>query len=91
MKIKETMEYAWKPIRKIVVLIVGSIVILVGVILLFTPGPAFVVIPAGVAILSLEFKWAKRLFRKIKHIAYRAMQYFKKFRRSDSDAYKKEQ
>ncbi|MEW6236177.1 MAG: PGPGW domain-containing protein [Candidatus Omnitrophota bacterium] len=95
MKIKEAMEYTWKPFRKIAILIAGSVVILVGVILLFTPGPALVVIPAGVAILSIEFKWAKRLFRKIKYLAYRLLQWIKqrlrKFRRSDSNAYKKEQ
>ena len=28
------------------------------------PGPAFVVIPIGLAILSLEFAWAERLLEK---------------------------
>lgn len=29
--------------------------------MLITPGPAFVIIPVGLAILSLEFAWAERL------------------------------
>ena len=31
--------------------------------MLVTPGPAFVVIPVGLAILSLEFAWAERLLK----------------------------
>lgn len=61
----QAVHFTWRQVRKIVVLIVGSVVIFVGVILLVTPGPAFVVIPAGIAILSVEFPWAKRLFHKI--------------------------
>jgi tellurite resistance protein TerC len=30
------------------------------------PGPAFLVIPAGLAILALEFAWAKRLLTEAK-------------------------
>jgi hypothetical protein len=29
------------------------------------PGPAFIVIPIGVGILTTEFAWAKRLLRKV--------------------------
>ncbi len=35
-----------------------------GVIMLVTPGPAFVLIPIGLAMLSLEFVWAERLLEK---------------------------
>ncbi len=66
----EIADITWRQVRKIVVLVVGSVVIFVGVILLVTPGPAFVVIPAGIAILSIEFPWAKRLFKKIQEIFY---------------------
>lgn len=45
-------------------LIVGGAVVLIGVLLLFIPGPAFVVIPAGFGILALEFSWARRWMRK---------------------------
>ena len=46
--------------RRVVVGIVGTTVCLIGVVLLVTPGPAFVVIPAGLAILSIEFAFARR-------------------------------
>jgi uncharacterized protein (TIGR02611 family) len=41
--------------------VVGSTVTLAGLAMLVTPGPAFVVIPIGLAMLALEFAWAERL------------------------------
>jgi uncharacterized protein (TIGR02611 family) len=38
--------------------VAGAIVLLAGVIMLVTPGPAFVLIPIGLAMLSMEFAWA---------------------------------
>ena len=43
---------------------VGVAVLAVGIAMLALPGPAFVVIPIGLAILSLEFAWAERLLEK---------------------------
>ena len=44
--------------------IVGTLVLLGGLVMLVTPGPAFVLIPIGLAMLSLEFVWAERLLEK---------------------------
>jgi hypothetical protein len=52
---------AYRLLRKTVIFCVGISVVLVGVVMLVTPGPAFVVIPLGLAILATEFRWAKRL------------------------------
>ena len=41
--------------------IVGAAVTLAGIAMLVPPGPAFVVIPIGLAMLALEFAWAERL------------------------------
>lgn len=57
---------AYRQIRRIVVLFVGTTVVVVGIIMLVTPGPAVVVIPLGLLILSTEFVWAKRLLTKVK-------------------------
>jgi tellurite resistance protein TerC len=54
-------------LKKIVVGIVGSIVVLIGIALIVLPGPAFLVIPAGLAILATEFEWAKRWRDRCKH------------------------
>ena len=40
---------------------VGATVTLAGIAMLVTPGPAFVIIPLGLAMLALEFAWAERL------------------------------
>ena len=42
----------------------GLILVLGGAAMLVLPGPAFVVIPIGLALLSLEFSWAGRLLDK---------------------------
>jgi len=44
--------------------VVGALVLLGGLVMLVTPGPAFVLIPIGLAMLSLEFVWAERLLEK---------------------------
>ncbi len=41
--------------------IAGVLILLAGIVMLVTPGPAFVLIPIGLAMLSLEFVWAERL------------------------------
>ena len=39
---------------------------LIGLALIVLPGPAFIVIPLGLAILAVEFAWARRLLEKAK-------------------------
>lgn len=62
-----------KPIRKAMVLITGGGLLVIGIALLVLPGPAFVVIPAGLAILATEFEWArrsgKRMIRVLKRLS----------------------
>jgi hypothetical protein len=53
-----------KKVKRIIVAVVGGTVLAVGLALVVLPGPAFLVIPAGLAILAMEFAWAKRWLRK---------------------------
>jgi len=55
-----------KFLRRIVVAIVGFTVLLVGVAMIVLPGPAFIIIPLGLAILATEFVWAHKLLEKAK-------------------------
>ncbi len=57
---------AVRAVRRAVVLVVGLTVLALGLIMLVTPGPAFVVIPLGLAILAIEFVWARRALRWVK-------------------------
>jgi len=48
------------PLRKLIIALIGGTVLLIGVALIVLPGPAFIVIPIGLAILATEFAWAQR-------------------------------
>jgi uncharacterized protein (TIGR02611 family) len=52
------------PLFRVAFGIAGALIALAGVIMLVTPGPAFVLIPVGLAMLSMEFVWAERLLVK---------------------------
>jgi tellurite resistance protein TerC len=54
----------YKVARRIVIAIVGFTVLLLGVVMIVTPGPAFLMIPGGLAILGLEFAWARHWLKK---------------------------
>jgi tellurite resistance protein TerC len=64
--------------KQVVVAVLGVTVILVGIAMIVLPGPALLVIPAGLAILATEFVWARRLLRK----ARRKVQEIKNNRKS---------
>ena len=51
---------ALRHAKRVVIAIIGGTVVLIGIALLVLPGPAFVVIPSGLAILAIEFEWSRR-------------------------------
>jgi uncharacterized protein (TIGR02611 family) len=53
-----------KPMRRMVVAVIGGTLLLIGIVLLVLPGPAFLVIPIGLLILATEFAWARWLLRR---------------------------
>ena len=53
-------------IKKLIVGIIGFTILFIGIILIFIPGPALIVIPIGLAILATEFIWARNLLVKFK-------------------------
>lgn len=64
--LRRAAQITYKAGRRIVVAVVGTTVLLFGLLMIVTPGPAIIVIPAGLAILSLEFAWARRWLRKLR-------------------------
>ena len=64
--IKRAFHITYKAARRIVVGLVGLTVLVIGVIMIVTPGPALVVIPVGLAILSIEFAWARAWLRRLR-------------------------
>ncbi len=55
-----------KQLKRIIVAVIGFTVLAIGMVLIVLPGPAFIVIPAGLAILAAEFAWARVLLQGIK-------------------------
>jgi len=47
-------------VERVAFVVAGFTVLFAGVAMMVLPGPAFVVIPVGLAMLSLEFAWAAR-------------------------------
>ena len=62
----KALHLTYKIARRIVVTLVGMTVLLIGVIMIVMPGPAVVFIPVGLAILGLEFAWARVWLRKVR-------------------------
>lgn len=66
--IGKTIHMTYRLARRVVVGVVGITVVALGVVMIVTPGPAFVVIPVGLAILSIEFTWARLWLRKLRRV-----------------------
>lgn len=79
--------YKWA--RRCAIALVGGTVMLIGILMIVFPGPAIVVIPAGLAILSLEFAWAKTWLRRVRaggdYVMANASSYWRRNRKHPED------
>ncbi len=55
-----------EQVRRVFLIIAGFTLLLVGVIMIFTPGPGMLVIFIGLGLLAAEFVWARRLMDRMK-------------------------
>jgi len=53
-------------LKRIAVGILGGLVLFAGIAMIILPGPAIIVIPAGLAILGTQFEWAAKLLKRVK-------------------------
>ena len=65
----------YRQLRRVAIAVIGFTVLAIGIVLLVTPGPAFVVIPIGLGILAVEFAWARRWLAKVKEKAQQGADY----------------
>jgi tellurite resistance protein TerC len=65
-ELEDLAEYSWKQARRLVIVLIGASILVIGVAMIVLPGPAIVVIPAGLAILGTEFLWARQLLGKMR-------------------------
>lgn len=61
-----------RRVKKTAISLIGSIVLLAGIIMVPYPGPGWLTVFAGLSILSTEYAWAQRIlhFAKEKYIAW---------------------
>ena len=52
--------------RRIAVLVIGGTILLIGVLMLFLPGPGIITAAAGLAILGIEFAFARRWLARVR-------------------------
>ena len=64
--IKRAFHITYKLARRIVISVVGATVLVIGVIMIVTPGPALILIPVGLAILSIEFAFARSWLKRLR-------------------------
>ena len=77
---------SFRQARRLVVLVLGASVVLVGVAMLVLPGPGMVVIPLGLAILAIEFAWARRWLKRIGKTAHNLRENFTGTGKSETDS-----
>jgi tellurite resistance protein TerC len=65
-RVRKTWQVTYRGARRVVITVVGVTVIVLGVAMLVLPGPGLVTIVGGLAILALEFAFAKRWLERIK-------------------------
>lgn len=52
--------------RRLIIVLIGFTVLIMGIAMIVLPGPAFIVIPIGLGILATEFLWARNLLEKVR-------------------------
>lgn len=58
-----------KQAKRVITIVIGFTVLVLGVIMLVTPGPGIAGIVLGLAMLGTEFIWAKKLMKRFEHHA----------------------
>ncbi len=76
--LKRSAKFAWR----VVVLVVGLFLLIIGIIMIVTPGPAVVFIPAGLALLATEFQWARNLLHRVRPLIDAAIEKAKRKKQS---------
>jgi len=61
--------FGGKSMKRICIAVMGGTVLLIGIAMILLPGPAILVVPAGLAILATEFVWARNCLGKVQNYA----------------------
>ena len=62
----EPLDFTYKLARRIAVAAIGGTILVIGIVMLVGPGPGFIVVPIGLAVLAAEFAWARTWLSKLR-------------------------
>lgn len=60
-RLKKILSKLPHPIRWVVIMIIGFILLIMGLVMTVTPGPGLLFIFLGLSVLAIEIKWAREL------------------------------
>lgn len=63
-KIKKWLSVLPHPIRWALTMLIGFVLLVLGLVMMVTPGPGLLFIFLGLSILALEIKWARELHQQ---------------------------
>ena len=64
--IEKSVNVTYKAARRIAIAVLGGTVLALGIVMIIAPGPALIVIPIGLAILGIEFAWARHWLKRLR-------------------------
>ena len=64
--VRRALMGSYRAGRKLVIATIGGSIVALGVAMLVLPGPAIIVIPLGLAVLAVEFAWARRWLERLR-------------------------
>jgi len=73
-----------EQVRRFFRILAGFTLLLIGLVMIFTPGPGWLVIFLGLTLLAAEFVWARRLMERMKHEGNRLRDSVWRFNKEES-------
>jgi len=72
-------------VRRFFKILAAFTLLVVGALMIFTPGPGTLVMFFGLTLLAAEFVWARRLMERMKHESNRLKDTVLRFGKTDTD------
>ena len=63
-RIKKWLSVLPHPIRWVLTVLIGAVLLILGLIMMVTPGPGVLFIFLGLSILALEIEWAREMHKQ---------------------------
>jgi uncharacterized protein (TIGR02611 family) len=81
-KIKSILAKLPHPVRWVLTMVVGFVLLILGLIMMVTPGPGLLFVFFGLSILALEIEWARELNKQgmqgLERIVAKIKEFFKR-------------